>query len=61
MLLSVDWHSLRVECDLAMTNQYRPDVDLIMVPSARLGKLKSWLAREAGMLAVTLTYGGCDG
>ncbi|USX17703.1 hypothetical protein NHH82_17640 [Oxalobacteraceae bacterium OTU3REALA1] len=37
-----------------MTNQYRPDVDLIMVPSARLGKLKSWLAREAGMFAVTL-------
>lgn len=37
-----------------MTSQYRPDVDLIMVPSARLGKLKSWLAREAGMFAVTL-------
>lgn len=47
-------HSLRVECDLAMTNQYRPDVDLIMVPPARLVKLKSWLAREAGMFAVTL-------
>jgi hypothetical protein len=44
-----------------MTYQYRPDVDLIMVSSARLGKLKSWLAREAGLFAVTLPYGGCDG
>ena len=37
-----------------MTDQYRSDVDPIMVPSARLGKLKSWLARGAGMFAVTL-------
>lgn len=55
MLLSVDRRSVRAECDLAMTYQYRPDVDLIMVPPAWLGKLKSWLAGEAGMFAVIKT------